>query len=121
MAMTDKEKMNELVKILDAKKAGKISAMFVEEKTIIASYFVMCTAGSVTQLRALADEVEEKMSEKGEPPRKIEGKNESGWLLVDFGGVILHIFTAQMREFYDLERLWNDAAQIDISDLLTKE
>lgn len=121
MALTDKEKMVEIVKILDAKKAGKIGAIFVEEKTIIASYFVICTAGSLTQLRALADELEEKMGEKGEPPVKIEGKNESGWTLVDFGGVIVHIFTAEMREFYDLERLWTDAPKVDLTDLLTKD
>lgn len=119
--MNDKEKMAELVKILDAKKAGNISAIYIEEKTIIASYFVICTAGSLTQLKALADEVEEKMAEKGEPALKIEGRGDSGWLLVDFGGVVLHIFTSQTREFYDLERLWNDAPSVDISELLTED
>lgn len=119
--MNDREKMTELVKILDAKKAGNISVIEVEEKTIIASYFVICTAGSLTQLKSLADEVQERMAEKGEFPLKVEGKNESGWLLADFGGVILHIFTAQMREFYDLERLWNDAPTVDISGLITED
>lgn len=119
--MNDREKMTELVKILDAKKAGDISVIEVEEKTIIAAYFVICTAGSMTQLRALADEVQEKMAEKGELPLRVEGKNESGWLLADFGGVILHIFTAQTREFYDLERLWTDAPAVDINGLLTED
>ncbi len=118
--MNEKEKMTELVKILDAKKAGDISVIRVEEKTIIAEYFVICTAGSLTQLRALADEVRDKMAEKGEYPLKVEGKNESGWILLDFGGVILHVFTAKTREFYDLERLWNDAPAVDIGGLLTE-
>ncbi len=119
--MNDREKLASLVKILDAKKAGDISVIRVEESTIIASYFIICTAGSLTQLKALADEADEKMSELGEPPRKIEGKNESGWILCDFGGVILHIFTAQNREFYDLERLWSEAERVDISEFLTKD
>lgn len=118
--MNEKDKMTELVKILDAKKAADICALRVEDKTIIAEYFVICTAGSLTQLRALADEVQDKMAEKGEYPLKIEGKNESGWILVDFGGVILHIFTAKMREFYDLERLWSEAPAVDIGGLLTE-
>ena len=118
---SDKEKMAALVKILDAKKAGKISAIYVEDNTIIASYFVICTANSLTQIKALADEACEKMAEAGEFPRKVEGRSESGWVLLDFEGVIVHIFTAQTREFYDLERLWVDAPAVDISSLLTED
>ncbi|MGN1097976.1 MAG: ribosome silencing factor [Clostridia bacterium] len=117
--MNDREKMTELVKILDAKKAVRIAAIDVESSTIIASYFVIASGGSLTQVNALADEAQEKMAEKGVPAVKVEGKNGGGWILIDFGGVILHLFTSQMREFYDLERLWTDAPTVDISGLLT--
>lgn len=117
--MNDREKMTELVKILDAKKASRIAAIDVESGTIIASYFVIADGGSLTQLNALADEAAEKMAEKGASPVKTEGKNGGGWILMDFGGVILHLFTPQMREFYDLERLWTEAPAVDISGLLT--
>lgn len=119
--MTDNEKMTNLVKILDAKKAGRITAINVGENTIIATYFVICTAGSSSQLNALADEAQSKMAELGAETVKAEGKSEGGWVLVDFGGVILHIFSAQMREFYDLERLWLDAETVDIKNLLTED
>ncbi len=119
--MNDKEKMTELVKILNAKKAGRIAAVDVESSTIIASYFVIATGSGLTQLNALANEAGEKMALIGAPPVKIEGKNGGGWILMDFGGVILHLFTAQMREFYDLERLWTEAEQVDISSLLTED
>lgn len=119
--MTDRQKMTELVKILDAKKAGKITAIDVGENTIIATYFVICTANSSSQLNALADEAMSKMNALGTETVKAEGKSEGGWVLVDFGGVILHVFSAQMREFYDLERLWSDAEIVDIKDLLTQD
>ncbi len=119
--MNNEEKMAAAVKILDAKKAGRLSVIKVEDKTIIASYFVICTATSPAQQRALADELEIKMAALGEDLLRVEGKNESGWLLMDFGGIIVHIFTAQQREFYDLERLWNDAPEVDISGLLTED
>ena len=118
--MNDREKMTELVKILDAKKARDIVVVEVEQSTIIASYFVIATGGSLTQLGALSDETQDVMAQKGEPAVKVEGKGGGGWILIDFGGVILHLFTAQMREFYDLERLWSDSPTVDISALLTE-
>ncbi len=117
--MNDREKMTELVKILDSKKARDIAVIDVEQSTIIAAYFVIATGGSLTQLGALADEAQGVMAEKGAPPVKLEGKGGGGWILIDFGGVILHLFTSQMREFYDLERLWSEAPSVDISGLLT--
>ena len=118
--MNDKEKMTELVKIMDAKKARDIAVIDVESGTIIASYFVIATGGSLTQLNALSDEAQDVMAQKGSPAVKVEGRGDGGWILVDFGGVILHLFTAQTREFYDLERLWNEAPKVDISELLTE-
>ena len=117
--MNDKEKMTELVRILDAKKARDIAVIDVEDGTIIAAYFVIATGGSLTQLNALSDEAQDVMAEKGAPAVKVEGRG-GGWILIDFGGVILHLFTAQTREFYDLERLWSEAPAVDISNLLTE-
>ena len=118
--MNDKEKMIELVKALDAKKARDIAVIDVEAGTIIAAYFVIATGGSLTQLNALSDEAQDVMAKKGSPAVKVEGRGDGGWILVDFGGVILHLFTSQTREFYDLERLWNEAPIVDISELLTE-
>ncbi len=117
--MTDKEKMTELVRILDAKKARDIAAIDVESGTIIATYFVIATGGSLTQLNALSDEAQDVMAQKGSPAVKVEGRG-GGWILIDFGGVILHLFTSQTREFYDLERLWSESPAVDISGLLTE-
>ncbi len=119
--MTDKEKMTAVVKALDAKKGADIAVIDVEEKTIIATYFVICSAGSEPQLRSLADAAEDKMAERCVDTLRAEGKPESGWLLLDFGGVVLHVFTEKNRVFYDLERLWSDAPRVDISSLLTED
>lgn len=119
--MSDREKMIELVKALDAKKARDIAVIDVEEGTIIASYFVIATGGSLTQLNALSDEAQDVMAQKGSPAVKVEGRNGGGWILLDFAGVILHLFTAQNREFYDLERLWSESPKVDISELLKED
>ncbi len=118
--MNEKEKMAMLVRLLDAKKAGSIAVVDVEASTIIASYFVIASGTGLSQLSALADEAAEKMAAAGAPAVRTEGRG-GGWILMDFGGVILHLFTTQMRDFYDLERLWSDAPHVDISGLLTDD
>ena len=105
----------EIVKILDSKKAADLKLLCVRELTPLADYFVICTANSTTQLRSLADEVEFKMkTEHANEPRGIEGKD--GWILIDFGNVIVHVFTVEAREFYKLDKLWADAENVDISE-----
>ena len=110
--MTPRELTNEIVKILDKKKALDITAIKTEELTIVSDYFVIATGTSNTHVKSLADDLEYEMGEH------IEGRA-TGWILLDFGSVLVHLFQKDQREYYNLERLWNDAQQLDISDLLT--
>jgi len=106
------------VTALDNKKAGDIKLLKTRDITILADYFVICTAGSTTQLNALSDEVEVFLKEQGEQPLRREGHRSGGWVLIDFGCVVVHLFLEEMREFYSLERLWGDAEDIDITTIL---
>ena len=81
------------------------------------NYFVIATGMSSTQVKALADEVEFKLSQLGVEPLHVEGKS-SGWILIDYGTVIIHVFYKNDREFYALDHLWQDAEQVDISDMI---
>lgn len=108
-----------IVNALDNKKAQDITLLRTTDITILADYFVICTAGSTTQLKALSDEVEEVVKESGETPLRREGHRISDWVLIDFGCVVVHLFLREAREFYSLERLWADADEIDIKELLT--
>ena len=115
--MESLEILETAVKTLDAKKAVDIKAIKIDDITILADYFVIATGMSSTQVRALADEVDFRLSEKGVEPLHIEGKY-SGWILLDYGSVIIHVFYKADREFYELDHLWQDAQQIDISEML---
>ncbi len=118
ITLSPKMLTEEIVKILDSKKAKDIKALYVEEQTVLADYFVICCGNSNTQIRALAGEVEEKLKEINIEPHHIEGYNEASWTILDYGTVIVHIFSREAREFYKLEKLWSDSENIDISSLL---
>ena len=85
---------------------------------MITEYFVLATATSATHVRALADEVEEKLAEQGVKPDHIEGRS-TGWIVIDFGSVIVHIFNREQRAFYDLDRMWADGEPVDLEKILT--
>lgn len=112
------ELANELVKVLDAKKARDIKLLRVSDQTIIADYFIICAGTSNTNIRALAGEAEYKMSERGVVPLRMDGYSEGQWIVIDFGSVMVHIMNRENREFFKLEKLWSEAEQIDISELL---
>jgi iojap-like ribosome-associated protein len=101
--------LDNIVKVLDDKKAKDIQTMRIEGLSIITDYFVICTGGSTTHIRALADELTEKMSEMSYEVYHMEGYDTARWILVDFGEVIVHIFHEEDRQFYNLERLWADS------------
>lgn len=107
-----------VVRVLDSKKARGLKVLRVADKTVIADYFVMCTGTSNTQLRALSGELEERLAEVGVHPGHIEGYNEANWIIMDYASVIVHIFDRETRNFYNLEKLWGDAEEIDIDSLL---
>ena len=98
---------------LDNKKGLDVTALQVGNQTILADYFVLATGTSNTHVRALADEVEFQLKEQlGIVPNHIEGSTGNAWTLLDYGCVVINIFTSQAREFYKLERLWNGAEVI---------
>lgn len=110
-----------IVAVLDSKKARDIKLLHVEKQTIIADYFVICTGTSRTQIRALVDEIEFKLSQYGVNANHTEGTDSGIWVLQDFGSVIVHVFTNEAREFYKLEKLYQDTTERDISDLITED
>ena len=107
------------VKALDDKSAKDIKVLHIAEKTVLADYFIICNGTSSTHVKALVDEVDKQLSELGEPPRKREGQRSDIWVLMDFGSVIVHIFTDEGRKFYNLERLWSDSEEVPLSSLLS--
>ncbi|MBR2132070.1 MAG: ribosome silencing factor [Oscillospiraceae bacterium] len=117
--MTPKEIAMLAAKALDSKKGADIKVMEVTELTSLADYFVICTGGSTTQINALCDAVEEKLeTEGGEKPLHREGHRGGIWVLLDYGCVVVHVFNNEAREFYSLERLWNDGKPVDLSEVL---
>jgi ribosome-associated protein len=97
-----------IAEILDSKKARDIKILHVEDKTVIAEYFVLCTGNSSTQVKALAGEVEYRTEQRGLSPYSVEGRDNNSWILLDYSNVIVHIFSREAREFYNLEKLYED-------------
>ena len=94
--------------VLDSKKGRDIKVLYVEDKTVISEYFVLCTGNSSTQVKALAGEVEYKLGLRGVDPYGVEGRDNNSWLLLDYSNVIVHIFSREAREFYNLDKLYAD-------------
>lgn len=109
------EIMKQAVNLLDNKKALDMVALDVSELTVLSHYFVICSGGSTSQLHALSDEIKEKMAQH---VIKCEGTEESGWIIIDLDGVMIHIFNRQMRDYYSLEHLWEDMGKIDLNELI---
>ena len=118
--LTSKEIVTIAVKALSDKKARNVKVLKTEEQTVLADYFVICNGSSSTHIKALVDEVDRQLSEAGEPPIRREGLRSDIWVLMDFGCVIVHVFTDEARKFYNLERLWSDAEVIDPEALLSE-
>lgn len=116
--MTDREELEIAVKALDSRKAKNITALKVEDLTILANYFIIASATSTTQVKALADEVEYQLGEKGVKPKSIEGYQSQTWIMLDYYDIIVHVFLEETRDFYQLERLWADGIPVDISDIV---
>ena len=94
--------------VLDSKKGRDISVLHVADKTVIAEYFVICTGNSSTQIKALAGEVEHKMQLRGVQAYGVEGRDNNAWLVLDYSNVIVHVFSREAREFYNLDKLYKD-------------
>ncbi|MBP3876290.1 MAG: ribosome silencing factor [Lachnospiraceae bacterium] len=102
---------------LEDKKAEDVRVIDIGGVSVLADYFIIASGNNRAQVQAMADEVEQRMGRAGAAPRQIEGYQAGNWVLMDFGDVIIHIFDAQNRLFYDLERIWKDGTQIDPEQL----
>ncbi len=98
--------------ILFEKGAKDIQILRVDHLTTIADYFVIASGRNAQAVRALAEDVEDKLTEKGIEPRRREGMNESRWVVLDFASVIVHVFHPEEREYYNIERLWLDGTNL---------
>lgn len=119
--MESLELAKKIAVLLDSKKADSIEVIGIGDLSIVADYFVICTGNSSTQVKALSDEVEFKLSELGIQPHHIEGFRGANWILMDYSSVVVHILNKESREFYKIERLWSDGKQIDLSDIIPKQ
>jgi ribosome-associated protein len=113
--MTTNEFLASAVRILDGKKAEDIRVIGIRDLTIIADYFIIAGGTSVVHARSLADELEFKLKERGKAPKRVEGVGKDGWIVLDYSDVVVHIFNKEQREFYNLERLWKDGEDVDIT------
>jgi ribosome-associated protein len=105
----------EAARVAEAKKGQAIMILEVGQITTMTDYFVLASADNRVQLRALADETAKRMRERGVRVRGREGYDDSGWILMDLGDVVVHYFLQEKREFYSLERLWGDAARVEFT------
>ncbi|MBQ2811774.1 MAG: ribosome silencing factor [Clostridia bacterium] len=117
--MTPKELYESIVKVLDDKKAEDVAVLDTTDLTVVSEYFVIATGNSSTHVKSLADDVEYELQQLGVEPDHIEGRA-TGWILLDYGSVLLHVFTRDNRDYYNLEHLWADAKQVDITGLVTE-
>ncbi len=107
------QKKVEIIKnALDDKKATDIEVLDVADQTSLGEYFIVASCQSGVQVRACVDEVEEKMEEAGFKVHHKEGYRGGSWILMDYGDIIVHVMQQEMREFYAIERLWDDAGSI---------
>lgn len=116
--MTPNELYTNIVKVLDDKKAEDLAVLDTTDLTVVSEYFVIATGNSSTHVKSLADDVEYELQKLGAQPDHIEGRA-TGWILLDYGSVLVHVFTRDNRDYYNLEHLWADAKQVDISDIVT--
>lgn len=116
--MTSQQMAEKIVEVLANKIGRDLKLLKIDAITVLADYFIICTAGSSTQIKSLCDEVEAVMEENGERILHREGHRAGGWVLLDYGCVVVHIFMEEARAFYGLERLWADGVEIDISSFV---
>ena len=113
VAETVKKMAGIAIQALEDKKAEEIRVIDISQVSVLADYFIIANGTNISQIQALADEVEEKLGRAGYPLKQIEGYDHANWVLLDFGDIIIHIFDKENRLFYDLERIWRDGKTIE--------
>ena len=119
--LTAKEVALQVTKALDEKKGMNIKLLKIDQVSTLAEYFLICTGTSNTHVKTLCDYAEYAMEQMEEPLLGREGHRGNSWELLDYGAVVIHVFTEEAREFYNLERLWADAEAVDLRGVLLPE
>ena len=119
--LSPKEIAYAVTKALDEKKGMNIKLLKIDKVSSLADYFLICTGTSNTHVKTLCDYAEYTMDTLGEKLLGREGHRGNSWELLDYGSVVVHVFTEEAREFYALERLWADGEQVDISSIIIEE
>ncbi len=119
--LTAKEVAYEVTKALDEKKGMNIKLLRITEVSTLADYFLICTGTSNTHVKTLCDYAEATLERLGEPLLGREGHRGNTWELLDYGSIVVHVFTEEAREFYNLERIWADAENVDLKDIIIEE
>ncbi len=114
--MTNKEYAYLAAETLSTKKAKDIVVIDIAEKSGFADYFIVATGNTDRQINSLVDDVEDAMAKEDLLVKSVEGKNTSGWILLDFGDVIVNLFTPEMRDRYNIEKIWADCPAEHIGD-----
>ena len=118
--LTAKEVAYQVTKALDDKKGMDIKLLRISEVSTLADYFLICTGTSSTHVKTLCDYAEYTLEQLGEPMLGREGHRGNSWELLDFGSIVVHVFTEEAREFYALERLWADEELVALKDIIAQ-
>jgi ribosome-associated protein len=113
--LTTEEKRALISQIVADRKAMDVVVLDMADASSITDYFFICSGGSQRQVQAIADAIDEQLKQAGSTSLGVEGYREGHWILMDYGDVIVHVFSQETRDFYDLERLWANAPKIDLS------
>ena len=103
-----KELAEAIAEVLDSKKGFDIEVIYVADKTVVAEYFVVCSGNTSTHIKSLVDETEYKIGQRNLLPYHVEGKDNNSWIVMDYSNVIVHVITREAREFYNLEKLYEN-------------
>jgi ribosome-associated protein len=118
-ALSSEDKVAHMNRIVMDRKAMDVVVLDMRDSSSITDYFLICSGGSERQIRAIVDAIDEGMNPLGLASLGVEGYRDGHWILMDYGDVIVHVFSPETREYYDLERLWANAPRLDLSGEIT--
>lgn len=110
----ERAKAEAIAKVLSDKKGIDVAVIDITPKASFADYFVLATGGSDRQVAALVESVEDLMEPQGVFPKSVEGRKTSGWILMDYGDVVVNVMTPEMRDKYNIEKIWGDCELTEV-------